>query len=292
MAKPQTKDGYADDVTRACERVLVTLISELGPWRDSLFLVGGLTPRFLIPQGGDVPPHAGTSDVDVVIDQAILADTEAYATLEANLEKMGFRRVRRPDGSESPWRWETRVDGARMVLEFLTDAPEIMGGEIRVLPTDGKMSALNIPHSSMVAAFHESRQLAAEKLGDRGITRQTVRYADIVAFTCLKIFAFNHRAEPKDAHDLVYCLENHPGGIQAVAERFRQARTHPAHGAAVSKALDQLRDHFATGSGTGGYQLDGPFAAADFEGIERGENHVLRRRRVSALIEELLQAIG
>lgn len=127
MPKPQTRDGYTEEVTHACERVLVTLLSELGPWRDSFFLIGGLTPRYLVPQGPDTPPHAGTTDVDIVIDQAILADIEAYATLEQNLKKMGFERAENDDGKKVSWRWKTEVDGATMILELLTDAPEIVG---------------------------------------------------------------------------------------------------------------------------------------------------------------------
>ncbi|MBP2449764.1 hypothetical protein [Rhizobium leguminosarum] len=42
MTKPQILTEYSADVTRDCERVLVTLFSGLGPWRDSVFLVGGL----------------------------------------------------------------------------------------------------------------------------------------------------------------------------------------------------------------------------------------------------------
>ena len=42
MPKPQTISGYEDMVTDACERVLVTLLRGLGPWKESVFLVGGL----------------------------------------------------------------------------------------------------------------------------------------------------------------------------------------------------------------------------------------------------------
>jgi hypothetical protein len=77
MAKPQFLVDYSEDVTRDCERVLVTLFSGLGPWRDSVFLVGGLTPRYLVTaRPPDVPAHAGTGDIDVVVDLAVLADTE------------------------------------------------------------------------------------------------------------------------------------------------------------------------------------------------------------------------
>jgi hypothetical protein len=39
MTKPTTADGYENKVTENCERVLVTLIRGLGPWRDSIFLI-------------------------------------------------------------------------------------------------------------------------------------------------------------------------------------------------------------------------------------------------------------
>ena len=94
MAKPATLGGYADEHTADCERVLVTLLRGLGPWKDSVYLIGGLTPRYLVADGvGDVPAHAGTLDVDVVIDLQMLVDTGAYYTLEDNLRRMRFERA-------------------------------------------------------------------------------------------------------------------------------------------------------------------------------------------------------
>lgn len=79
MAKPATLDGYSDQYTVDCERVLVTLLRGLGPWKDSVYLVRGLTPRYLVAaRPPAVPAHAGTLDVDIVIDLQMLADTEAY----------------------------------------------------------------------------------------------------------------------------------------------------------------------------------------------------------------------
>lgn len=79
MAKPATLDGYTDEHTLDCERVLVTLLRGLGPWKDSVFLIGGLTPRYLVKaRPPDVPAHAGTQDVDIVIDLQILADTVSH----------------------------------------------------------------------------------------------------------------------------------------------------------------------------------------------------------------------
>lgn len=70
MTKPKTIAGYDDAVTADYERVLVMLLRGLGPWRDSIYLVGGLVPRYLVcARPPQVPPHAGTADVDVVAER-------------------------------------------------------------------------------------------------------------------------------------------------------------------------------------------------------------------------------
>ena len=72
MAKPRTLQGYTNAYTLDCERVLVTLLRGLGPWKSSVCLIGGLTPRYLVrARPPDVPPHASTQDVDIVIDLQI-----------------------------------------------------------------------------------------------------------------------------------------------------------------------------------------------------------------------------
>jgi len=121
-AKPASQDGYSAAFTDDCERLLVTLHRGLGPWKDSVCLVGGLTPRYLVPTRPPVvPAHAGTMDVDVVIDLQILADTDAYRTLEENLHKMGFERAENDQRQKLSWRWQLRTEhGALLVLELLT----------------------------------------------------------------------------------------------------------------------------------------------------------------------------
>jgi hypothetical protein len=98
MAKPATLDGYSDQYTLDCERVLVTLLRGLGPWKDSVCLIGGLTPRYLVAaRPPAVPPHAGTMDVDIVIDLQILADTQAYQTLSTVTVQPSGRSEPRPE---------------------------------------------------------------------------------------------------------------------------------------------------------------------------------------------------
>jgi hypothetical protein len=115
----------------------VTRLRGPGPWKDSVFLVGGLTPRYLVrARPPDVPPHAGTQDVDIVIDLQLLADTQAYHTLEENLHARGFERATNETGQKPSWRWQTRTEhDALMVLELLAVASHNYGERIILAKT-------------------------------------------------------------------------------------------------------------------------------------------------------------
>ncbi|CDM60549.1 hypothetical protein [Rhizobium favelukesii] len=176
MTKPQILTEYSADVTRDCERGLVTLFSGLGPWRDSVFLVGGLAPRYIVTKRSpDVPPHAGTGDIDGVVDLSILADTEAYRTLEQNLKKMCFERAQSDKGNKVNWRWQTMTEhGILVILEFLADDPKLRGGALQELPTEGNVFAVNIPHASLVFGHHDRVEVTADLLGEKGRSTESI----------------------------------------------------------------------------------------------------------------------
>ena len=298
MVKPGTFDGYSDQYTVDCERVLVTLLRGLGPWKESVFLVGGLTPRYLVAaRPPEVPAHAGTLDVDIVIDLQILADTAGYRTLEENLRAMRFERSTNERGQRLSWRWQTRTEnGALMVVELLADAPEIAGGRVEPLPTEGNISALNIPHSSIVFDMHQVAEIRAELLGGAGNAVELVRHANLVSFTCLKAFAFDQRFERKDAHDLIYCIEHAEEGLDGAAQMFREA-LEGGHGEVIRDCLSVLRNRFAEDDEVEGYRKDGPVAVALFElgegdEADQREARLLRQREVNSLMERLLAQIA
>ena len=291
MKKPTAIQGYNETVTDACERVLVTLFRHLGPRRDSIFLVGGLTPRYLIKERPPaVPAHAGTGDVDVVVDMKLLADTEAYRTLEDNIRAIGFTRSENDKGQKLSWRWQQElVDGTVLILEFLTDGGDEKGRALQELPSEGAVSAIHIPHSAMVLDHHEAVEITAELLGDGGVTTETIQYADIVSFTCLKAFAFDQRGEFKDAHDLCYCLEHYKDGSDALQSAF-EAALDGNHAVAVKAAISILARRFCDGEGFEGYQKDGPVAAARFEGAEAwdADNRTRRQRDLSVIVQDAI----
>jgi hypothetical protein len=287
--KPQTLSGYGQDFTGECERMLVTLLRGLGPWKESVVLVGGLTPRYLVKaRPPDVPEHAGTQDVDVVVDLQVLANVDAYHTLEENLHKLGFERGTNDRAQKINWRWETRAGKALLRLEFLADMPDMK--RVEALPTDGNLSALNVPHSSIVFDHYREVEITAESLGGNGVITEKVKHADLAAFTTLKAFAFAQRWERKDAHDLVYCLEHYEPKDDTVPA-FKRALD-GKHAAAVAEALGLLRHHFLDDEKTEGYLKDGPVAVAKFELgelVQDADARMLRQREASFVVRSLLR---
>lgn len=107
---PREHYSEYDEVTTArCERTLVTLLGDIGPWGDRIYLAGGLAPRYIVgelPEGARA--HVGTTDIDVVIGLALGdATPETYRTLENNLKKAKFK-------DETSFRWKRDVEGVKV----------------------------------------------------------------------------------------------------------------------------------------------------------------------------------
>jgi hypothetical protein len=185
-------------------------------------------------------------------------------------------------------------DGTNIVLELLADHPDLRGGRAQPLPDEGQISALNIPHSSIVFDLYDTAEVTAELIGGNGLATENIRHANIVSFTCLKSIAYDDRQERKDAHDLVYCLEHVPQKTDALVALFRGALG-GKHQDVIRHSLALLRNRFVTNGNAEGYLKDGPVAVAKFElgdGDDIREERALRQRDASEVITSLLDAIG
>lgn len=159
-----------DEVTTAwCERALVTLLGDIGPWSERVYLVGGLAPRYIVgslPEGSR--PHVGTTDVDLVIGLALGDESpEAYRTLENNLKKAGFK-------DEASFRWKRNVDGVTVTVEFLCETDRVEPGRIYKPKEEGTgsgLGAFNVRGAQLVTRDYVERTIEAERLDGGGVSR-------------------------------------------------------------------------------------------------------------------------
>ena len=248
------REDYNQQVTRRCERALVSLIGNIGPWNERVVLVGGLAPRYIIgtlPLGAAI--HVGTADVDLVIRLAVEDAAETYTTLRRNLIRSGFA------SGQHSYQWDCEVDGMTVTVEFLCDTNQVGAGQLH-RPKQGTGSgfgALNVPGAQLATRDFIEVELEAERLDDGGLSRVSVRVAGLLAYVVLKILAFQDRHNNKDAYDLVYTLVNYPGGgplAAAHAAANSPVRNEPQ----VLDALRLLGERFAR------VDHDGPNAYANF----------------------------
>jgi len=290
--KPQTAAGYDQNVTSACERTLLTLLSAFGNLKETLRLVGGLVPRYLTPATPpDVPLHAGTSDVDIVLNLEVLAAGDEYTSLADQLNARGFTRGGE-EGNTASWRWRRRVnEHIEVVVELLRDA----GGEVpgRAISVDGeRVSALTIKHAQIVHDWYQEKEVSAQLLDGGGLSVDIVRFADVPAFVILKALALDQRRERKDAADLIHVLK-YSGSIEEVAALFVQRIRSKQHPEALKDGFAALARRFGDDEHGEGYEKVGAVAYAHFYG-EDGEDEdelVGRQRFAAGLVQNLLVEI-
>lgn len=281
MSKRHHTD-YDEVTTARCERALVTLLGDIGPWSERVYLVGGLAPRYIVgspPEGAR--PHVGTTDVDLVIGLALGDESpEAYRTLENNLKKAGFK-------DETSFRWKKNVDGVTVTVEFLCETDRVEPGRIYKPKEEGTgsgLGAFNVRGAQLVTRDYVKRTIEAERLDRGGVSRVVVRVANILAYTVLKILAFQDRHENKDSYDLIYCLLNFGEGPE---DAGRHAAARAIRGdAQVEESLQLLAERFDSA------EHDGPHAYGAFLLEEGDEDAVARlRQEAVAVVRQFLRAM-
>ena len=279
---PDHRGEYTAATTDLCERVLVTLLGDIGPWSERVVLVGGLAPRYIV--GSSLPaasPHVGTTDVDLVIELAAGDSPETYDTLHKNLKHSGFAQ-----GSSS-YRWRRSIEGATAEVDFLCETDKVEPGRIHS-PKDGtgaRFGAFNAPGASLVAQDFIEASVTAERLDDGGISTVTLKVAGLLSFIVLKTLAFQQRHHNKDAYDIIYTLRNFQGGPRAAG---RVAAKSPIRRAArVMEALKQLRERFETP------EHDGPSAYASFLADPNDDAGKARlRNEAVVVVQQFIAALG
>lgn len=279
---PRHHSEYNAAATDRCERVLVTLLGDIGPWGDRVVLVGGLAPRYIV--GSDPPaasPHIGTTDVDLAITLAVGDSSGTYATLYTNLTRSGFA------AGDHSYQWQRSIDGTKVDVEFICETDQVGPGRIYRLKqgTGADFAAFNAPCAGLTSQDSFEVTVTAERLDAGGLSTVTLRVAGVLTFTVLKVLAFQDRHHSKDAYDLVYTLNNYENGPKAAGEVAAQSTV--CSETSVAVALGLLRERFESPD------HDGPVAYANFLADRDDQEHKARlRNEAVAVVRQFLSGVG
>ncbi len=291
--KYKTAAEYDDIHTQDCEIALVMLLRAFGSLAPTLRLVGGLVPRYLTPaRPPEVPEHAGTTDVDIVLRVAMLAEKGQYNKLSEQLKANGFSRVVNAEGKPSSWRWEREVNKRMVVVEFLQHTDDPIKSSKAESVVDEGVSAMQILHAGMVHDWYESREIIVELPDGNGKTKEKIHFADAVSFIVLKAVAFEVRRTNKDAADLIHVMR-HAHDSDALAAEYGRRLSAGVHTEALEHGLRALQNKFCDEPDLEGFEKEGPSQFCNFHqvGDIGSDTRILEQRNVSGLVSLFIENV-
>jgi hypothetical protein len=260
--KPRDRSGYSAEEFQQVKAICLTVAVTIGAYLNDVVIVGGLVPSLLIDSktlDDSHEPHPGTNDLDIGLALALL-DNERYTEISTRLRAEGFEPDESPNGNPTVQRW--RLKGLRVTIDFLMPPAPGQADDLRIQHLDEDFGAVVTPGLQLAFDERVYVELTGSTLAGESATR-TVAVCGPGAFTILKALAFGHRAEPKDAFDLIYVIRHTPGRTDTIAELIAShAQTDRT---IVTRALELLTRDFR------GPDEIGPRRAAAFNLLEEDE---------------------
>ena len=230
-----TKDNYPELAVKAAESVLLELVHILGEYLDSIVVIGGMVPRYLITEPEE--PHVGTTDVDLALDHRRF-DEPGYQTLHDDTDSA---RLSSRSGISHLFIDATVVrDGNSVSVQV-----DLLSGEYGGTGKDHRTQAVQDvrPRKARGAdlAFNEPvRVTITGELPDGAKDTVTIPVAGIVPFIVMKAMAMRDRLKQKDPYDVYYCLRYFPGGIEKIVGHVKLLKGNKL----VQEALEILKEKF------------------------------------------------
>jgi hypothetical protein len=270
--EPRYEGDYGDHV-EAAHRVLVDVGQVLQSFREAIVLVGGWVPDLLLPDAE--PAHVGSIDVDLALDVGKLSDGRYADLLKLLLDTRRYRP------GEKDFQLVTDVDledgeaPIRVEVEFLAPA-NVRLKKNRPKRIEG-FRVLRFP--ACAAAFVAPTEVAVSGPMVSGVPNTVrVRVASLADFIIMKCHALEGRDKPKDVYDICYCLDEYPGGIEALADNWRSRR----NDVLVEGAIRILSERFAT------VDYYGPQQLATFHASPNRAESDMHARRAFELVQKVL----
>ncbi len=229
-----TKVDYPKLAVKAAESVLLELVHILGEYLDSIVVIGGMVPRYLIRETDET--YIGTTDVDLALNHRRF-DEPGYETLHKLLTKHHYQLNKK---QPFIYRRTIGIDGHTIIVQV-----DLLSGEYGGTGKDRRTQTVQDvrPRKARGAdiAFDKPvRVRITGELPDGTKDTVTVPVAGIVPFIVMKAMAMRDRLKQKDPYDIYYCLRHFPGGMKKIVEHVQLLKENTL----VKEAMEILKEKF------------------------------------------------
>lgn len=264
-------NSYNRDATALIIDHAAEVLRAAGFSQEHMVIIGGLVPSLIVPQPSEVSErHIGTTDLDLCLSLALVeGDTAEYERLENALKRLGF-------SSDNSFRWVKNSDLALVLEFFCPSGPDRQAGRIYRPSRDnspvakhnmgGKLGALPIDAGELLTTDIEIVKWNTQLPNGKGMMPIDLRVTGPLAFLVAKDDALRKRDKNKDAYDVVWLIENWPGGPQRAANDFAKRKSY--NEVIESRIRSMVNDLFSSPQHTGSVSYGRFMATSPLE--ERG----------------------
>ena len=270
-----TRSDYPKDEVEACLSVLVEFMTLLGEFKDSIVLVGGWVPYFLIEERKQ--EHTGSLDIDAALDFKTIS-SETYSTILELLKERGYQET------EQPYVFDRTVEtesGAKVTVKINLLAGEY-GGTSKSHRTQKVQDVKARKARGCDLAFDQNFSVTlSSRMPDGAKNEVTIRIAEIVPFLVMKGMALWDRYKEKDAYDIYFAVLYYPGGVEQLASVFYPFKSNKL----IREGLGKIRAKFRD------VESPGPVWVTIFEEIDDEEEKERVKRDVFERVNAFLDGL-
>jgi hypothetical protein len=255
----RTSATLKDNMAEVSKTHLLELMLALRSYRESLVLIGGWVPYFLLEkyqQSGVEFQHVGSQDIDIAVDPRKV-DGKQYATIVELIKKRGYLPK---EGSAFSFVKEVKLaTGKTEVIQIDFLGPEY-GGTVkskRHQRVQGKMLIRKARGADIVFEHNIEFELSG-KLANGSQSSVKIKAADIVGILTMKGIVIGERYREKDAYDIYSLIAYYKGGPMAAAKEVKPHLTNKL----VKEGVAGIDKKFCS------RKAEGPSWVADFEMVE------------------------
>lgn len=235
---------YNLDVTKISLSYLLELVADLREYSDSLVLIGGWVPFFILEhfKKPDIDfNHIGSIDIDLAVDPKVFNEgTDKYRTIIEHIEKLGYTQKKDKLGNVVPSSFvkETKK-GVDIQVDFLTSFIKEYPKSKRHLKFQSGLMARRTKGCE-TAFMHNWDCPLVGNLPGNGEIKLKIRVANVVSGIVMKGQALDERLDGKDPYDIYTLVAYYKDGPSSVAEEFKSYIKVPI----IANALKIIDENF------------------------------------------------
>lgn len=275
---------YSEGLTSASMSALLELAVTLRSYEDSIVLVGGWVPYFLIEEFGRGDyKHVGSIDIDFAIDSEKV-NKEAYAGIVELIEKRGYRNRLDREGRPILFSFQKSVPSPRnhndydISVDFLT-SPAPDSGKHRHAKVQSDLPARIVPGCSIAFRHNYTRKLKG-LLPNNGEAIEDIRMLNIAGSLGMKGIVLGLAYREKDAYDIYSVISQCLGSPKEVAAKVKPHLEDPD----IVEGINAIRQRFRD------INAEGPAWVSNFLSLDFEEQKRIKAEAF-VLVEEFLKEL-